>query len=118
MSCDVCDISVLFQRPGSYGVCRHCGDEYGWLEVDVDELRTLVDGYARLAIDADEPEDGFLLRQRRLKEAHAELHAFLWDNRYGLRNAALLAERAREESESREVPPLRYDYTMRDAEWP
>lgn len=117
MTCDVCDTNVLFQRPGKYAVCRNCGGEYGWLEVDVDEFRALVDNYALLAIEAEEPEDGFLLRQRRLEELGAELRAFLWSNRYGLRNAALLVEQARAETEARERPPLRYDYTMRDAEW-
>lgn len=121
MSCDICDTNVLFQRPGSYGVCRNCGAEYGWLEVDTDELRALVDEYARLTIDADEPEDGFLLRQRRLDEKRKELREFLWANRYGIRNAAILAERARKADEAREresyLPPLDYSYTMRDAEW-
>lgn len=120
MSCDICDTNMLFQRPGTYGVCRNCGAEYGWLEVDVAELRELVDGYALLTIDADEPEDGFLLRQRRLKEKGDELQAFLWANRYGIRNAAILAERARVDAEAREaeaLAPLSYEYTMRDAEW-
>lgn len=114
MSCDVCDTNVLFQRPGAYSVCRNCGAEYGWLEVDVDELRELVDDYARLAVEADEPEEGFLLRQRRLQEKGEELQAFLWANRYGIRNAALLAEQARE---AEALAPLSYEYTMRDAEW-
>lgn len=117
MSCDICDINKLFKRSGTYSICRNCGDEYGWLEVDVNALCALVDDYALLAIDADEPEDGFLLRQRRLKEKGAELQDFLWVNRYGIRNAALLAARAHEESEAHPLPQLRYDYTMRDAEW-
>lgn len=121
MSCDLCDINELFQRPGVYSICRHCGAEYGWIEVDVSELRELVDEYARLTIDADEPEDGFLLRQRRLEEQRVKLHDFLWANRYGIRNAAIEAERARNAEDAREraayLPPLDYSYTMRDAEW-
>lgn len=121
MSCDICYINELFQRPGSYSTCRNCGEEYGWIEVDVSELRALVEEYARLTIDADEPEEGFLLRQRRLEEAGVELQKFLWKNRYGIRNAAIEAERAREAREAREremyLPPLDYSYTMRDAEW-
>ena len=102
MGCDICDTSVLFQRPGTYGVCRNCGAEYGWLEVNASELTKLVNDYALLTIDADEPEERFLVRQRRLEEKRAELQDFLWANRYGIRNAALMTQRSRECAEDSE----------------
>jgi hypothetical protein len=100
VSCDVCEINELFALPGQYQVCRNCGCEYGWPEVDASDLRDAVDRFELLRIGLEDP-DGYAT-QRAVDDAKEHLLAVLWRNRHGIRNAAILAERAQEEQEQQE----------------